>query len=92
MIGRWKLRTRLLSRPKRAVRKLKEAETRAELLADQVSDLQMSMEQQRNSADLRYLLLNTKCFCRQILWPACLYKICLVEEEGSDLLTQTGRL
>lgn len=36
-------------------RKLREAEMRAEMLAEQVSDLQMSMEQQRNAADMRWV-------------------------------------
>lgn len=43
-------------------RKLKEAETRAELLAEQVADLQMSIEQQRNAADLRSSFLKLTWF------------------------------
>ena len=35
-------------------RKLKEAELRAEMLAEQVADLQMSMERQRATADARW--------------------------------------
>ena len=34
-------------------RKLKEAELRAEMLLEQVADLQMSMERQRAAADAR---------------------------------------
>ncbi len=35
-------------------RKLKDAETRVEMVSEQLTDLQMSMERQRAAADSRY--------------------------------------